>query len=171
MNATTLSQTCTTYTLKDQEIARLRADLESAYHDPIWNIYSRQGIERRMPYLDRGMAVIVIDIDRMHDANAAYTHGGVDWRLRQILAGIRSDDTLIGRWKQGDELVIFVRLVHAAGLAQRLSAAFLAHGMSMTAAIVSNATHVGIAAGIARIETAKLSDGRGRVYVCAGGLA
>lgn len=165
------NSTCTACTDKDVLIARLTAERDAAEFCGIWGIYKREGIERRMLHLRAGMAVVVIDIDGMHDANDRHGDAGVDRRITRVMAAIRTDDTLIGRWKRGDEIVAFCHQDDAIGLARRLLAEFRSDDMSATAAVVFEPTHAGIALGIAQIAAAKKVDQRGRVYVCAGGLA
>lgn len=163
--------TCTSCTDKDALIALLTAERDAAEFDSIWGIYKREGVERRMAHLRTGMAVVVVDIDGMHDANTRYGHAGVDRRVTRVMCAVRTDDTLAGRWQQGDELVIFCHQDDAIGLARRLLAEFRADDMSATAAVVFEPTHAGVALGQAQIEVAKRANQRGRVYVCAGGLA
>lgn len=172
MNAfATIPQPCTTCAAKDQTIAQLIAERDAAEFDVVWGIYKREGLERRMAHLRAGMAVIVIDIDGMHQANDAYGHEGVDRRVTRIMAAVRTDDTLAGRWQAGDELVLFCHQDDAIGLAQRLLSEFRTDAMSATAAIVFEPTHAGVAIGQAQIEAAKRANRRGRVYVCAGGIS
>lgn len=162
--------TCTTCPI----VTDLRAQLDAAYRDPIWGIYSRQGIERRMAHLRPGMATIVIDIDHMHDCNTTFGHDGVDARVASIFQAIRAEDAedmLIGRWLRGDEVVIFVHQDDAIGLARRLLGTFRAYAMSATAALVWRCDTAGIKVGCARIEVAKEAGERGRIFIIEGGVA
>lgn len=154
-----------------QEIARLTAERDAAEFDPIWGIYKREGVERRLPQLTTAHVTIAIDLDGMHDSNREFGHEGVDARVTTLMGLLRKADAelLIGRWKRGDEIVMFPHESDAIGLAHRLLGGLLALGMSGTMAIVWDTSHAGIALGIARIEQAKEANERGRVFVVQGG--
>lgn len=162
-----IARTCTTCPI----VAQLRAELDQAHRDPIWGIYSRQGVERRMAHLTTEHATIVVDLDDMHGANAAYGHAGVDRRVARALGCIRHNDVLAGRWLRGDEVVLFPRTADALGLAHRLLGALLALDLSATIVVVWGNDQASIAAGLARIETAKHANERGRVFTIEGGCA
>lgn len=167
VNVPHLGSTCTTCPI----VSELRAELDQALRDPIWGIYSRQGIERRMRHLTTDHATIVVDMDKMHHANTAFGHDGVDSRITRALACIRSADVLAGRWLRGDEVVLFPLAVDAIGLAHRLLGALLALDMSATIAVVWGNDRAAVTVGTAQIETAKEQDQRGRVFVVGGGVA
>lgn len=150
----------------EQTIADLRAALEAADRDPIWGIYTRGGIERRMTRLDGTMAVIVADLDGLHDANDRYGHAGVDMRMTIALRG-----TDAGRWQQGDEFIVLVPRADAVGAAQRLQRALADQGLSATFAVVWGCDQASVAAGQLRIEEAKRANERGQVYTVAVGRA
>lgn len=158
--------TCITCQAMAAEVERLTVELAHAEHDPIWGIHNRQGVERRMKHLTDEHATIVLDLDKMHDANAALGHDGVDQRLNKIM---RIADVLSGRWLRGDEIVLFPHQDDAIGLAYRILGALQAHDLSATIAVVWGNTHQAISLGLARIEQAKADDQRGRVYVVEGG--
>lgn len=142
--------------------AALEAELAQALHDPIWQIDTRQAVERRLTALGPDIVAVVLDIDKMHDRNAEFGHAGVDWRVAQIFQSVRRDDTYAGRWLQGDEIVVFCNVANAPGLAIRLLVLFEMRGMSATIT-TAPATRGGIADGITRIEAAKQADQRGRI--------
>ena len=144
------------------ENARLTAELSTAEFDAIWGIYKREGLERRMPHLRSGYAALVIDLDQMHDRNLEFGHAGVDWRMTQVFLRIRENDTYAGRWKRGDEVVVFVHQDDAEGLAIRALVTCELYGMPATMVLVS-ATLAGIASGIAAIEVAKKAGKRGQI--------
>lgn len=171
MNQHTVPRTCPNCKRKDQEIARLTAERDAAEFDRVWRVYKREGLERRMPHLRSGMAVVVVDLDRMKEANARFGHAGVDSRMTKIFQATRTDDTFAGRWKQGDEVAVFVHQDDAIGLANRLLGAFLALDLSATIAVVGGASHAHVDLGIARIEQAKADNERGRIFVVEGGMA
>lgn len=141
---------------------QLEADLAAALHDPIWQIDTRQAVERRLTALGPDIAAIVLDIDRMHDRNAEFGHAGVDWRVAQVMQTVRGDDTYAGRWLQGDEIVVFCNEANTEGLAMRLLIAFEMRGMGATITITP-ATREGIAEGIATIDAAKRAGQRGEI--------
>lgn len=153
---------CGTCTRKNARIARLKAELANAYHDPIWDIETRQGIERRMPHLRTSYVAIVIDLDCMHDRNREFGHAGVDWRITRIFQHVRRDDSYAGRWLRGDEIVMFVHQNDAEGLAIRLLVTFEMYGMSATM-LIAPASYEGIASGIAAIDAAKDAGRRGQI--------
>lgn len=160
------STTCQHCRELEQTILDLRAALEAADRDPIWGIYTRGGIERRMVKLDGTMAVIVADLDRLHDANDRYGHAGVDARMTMVLRG-----TDAGRWQQGDEFVVIVPTADAVGAATRLQGALVEQGLSATFAVVRGCDHAAIAAGQLRIEEAKRAGERGRIFTVSVGRA
>jgi GGDEF domain-containing protein len=155
MIATIVPNTCTRCTELEIELAR-------AYHDPIWQIDTRQAVERRLTQLGTGYAAVVLDIDRMHAANERFGHAGVDWRIAQIFQSVRRDDTYAGRWLQGDEIVVFCNVANAPGLAIRLLVLFEMRAMGATITMAP-ATREGIAEGIARIDAAKRAGQRGAI--------
>lgn len=140
----------------------LEAELAQALHDPIWQIGTRQAVERRLTALGPDIVAVVLDIDKMHDRNAEFGHAGVDWRVARIMESIRAGDTYAGRWLQGDEIVVFTNEANAEGLAVRLLILFEMYGMSATIA-TAPATREGIALGIAAIERAKEAGQRGEI--------
>lgn len=144
-------------------IAQLRAELSTAHTDPIWGIASRQGIERRMQHCTKGYAIVVGDLDYLHEANERYGHEGVDARVRAALQ-VRAGDFYLGRWKRGDELIALVADDDAKGLAERLRAALQSQGLSATFAIVRGSDRYAAQAGLARIEEAKRAGQRGRIF-------
>lgn len=148
-------------------IARLEADLHDALHDPIWNIASRQGIERRMLDLDPTYAIVVGDLDYLHDCNTRYGHEGVDARMRMALT-LRRTDVCVGRWLRGDEFIAPVKRRNARGLARRLQRRLVAVGLSATFAVVYGINTQAVAAGIARIELAKRMNERGKIFTVEG---
>lgn len=147
--------TCTRCVQLEQELAQ-------AYHDPAWQINTRQAMERRLTQLTGARAAIVLDVDRMHDANERFGHAGVDWRISRIFRSVRQDDTCIGRWLQGDEVVVICDAAQSGELAIRLLVLFEMYGMSATIA-VAVATREGIAQGIVAIDVAKREGRRGTI--------
>lgn len=153
-----------------REIERLRAELRAADHDPIWQIYTRVGMERRIPRPESGMAVIAPDIDEMHERNAHYTHDGLDARMVAALLCVREHDEVVcGRWYQGDEILIFCPAADAVRLAERLRTDMHVYGLSATFAVAGGCTRAHIAEAFARIESAKEQGERGRVLRVEGG--
>lgn len=160
--------TCKTCQTMVEEVERLRSALDTAERDPIWGIYSRQGVERRMRQLTAEYATVVIDLDDMHGKNAAFGHHGVDTRVTKVM---RQADVLSGRWLRGDEIVLFPHKAEALGLAHRVLGGFFVLDLSATIAVVWGNTQDAIALGLLRIEEAKEANQRGRVYVVEGGTA
>lgn len=171
MISATLTHTCPGCAEKDFTIAQLTQERDAAYHDPVWGIDSRQGIERRMRHLRPGMAVLVIDIDDMHERNATLGDDGVDWRVAKIFMNVRSSETPIGRWKRGDEVVLFAPGGDIIGLGERILRDFYRLDMSATGAICYQPNHIGIAAALTRVAAAKQAGQRGRIFVVEGGAA
>ncbi len=145
---------------------RLRRALLDAYHDPIWGVLTRQGIDRRMQDLGDEWVAIVADVDDMHTANELYTHEGVDIRMR---VGLRSTDAICGRYQRGDELVFFVPAHDAVGAAERARDSLRVQGMSATFAVVWEASHIAITAGQAAIDAEKKAGRRGHIMRVEGG--
>lgn len=154
--------TCASCQAMEREVERLRGELADAHHDPIWDIGTRQAVERRLTILAPGQAAIVLDIDDMHGANGRFGHDGVDWRIAGIMRLIRSDDAYAGRWKRGDEVAVICNAANAPGLAIRLLILFELYGLSATI-VIAPATRGGIDAGIARIGAAKQAGQRGQI--------
>lgn len=163
MSAHIVAQHCTQCAALAQEIVQLQAELQLADRDAVWGVFTRRGLERRMPKEDRGMAVVVFDIDRMHDANDRYGHAGVDERMTVALRV--TDQHPTGRWQHGDELVSFVPISDALGMALRVQAELIGQGLSATCAVVWACSHAAVAQAQARIEQAKRANERGRVFV------
>lgn len=147
------------------QIVALQAELDLAHRDPIWGVYTRVGLERRMPHPDSGMGCVVLDVDQMRLCNDRYGHAGLDERMTQALLSVRDGDAISGRWEEGDEVVIFAPIADLAGLAERLQHALWQNGLSATMAIVHDCTVTAIIAGQTRVEEAKRADERGHIFV------
>lgn len=153
---------CPNCQLLATENEQLRTDLADALFDPIWDIGTRQGAERRLTELVGQYVAIVLDVDAMHDHNARLGHAEVDRRLAGIMRTIRTDDTYAGRWLRGDEIVVFCDQANAEGLSVRLLVLFELFGLGATIT-VTEASRSGIADGIAAIGRAKQNGKRGTI--------
>jgi GGDEF domain-containing protein len=100
-----------------------------AYRDRAYGCLTRVGLERR--WTGRG-AVLFLDIDDMRGLNKFHGYREVDRRIREALAeSCRAGEAVVARWASGDEIVIWLHDLEAAGHVQtRLQAAFARRGMS-----------------------------------------
>ncbi len=149
------------------DITELHAMIAELATDPTWGGLSPAGIRfhaRRVPSI--GYAVILADMDYLHEANDRFGHASVDERKRRVMARHRSDDVTYGRVDFGDEEVIFVPMSDALGLAGRLLSDLRSEGLSATFAVVpfDGDFAAAVHAGMARIEQAKRDNARGDVY-------
>lgn len=169
MNADILPRNTADPALLWAEIERLRAELARAHNDPIWGVLTRVGLERRMQHADTTKGVLVLDLDDLHGANDRYGHAGLDARMTRALGCLRKTD--VGRWQNGDELVVIAPVADLKGIDSKLARALRREGLSATRAWAASCTREAIVLCQARIEAAKRAGERGRCFVVEGGEA
>ena len=160
--------TCTP-TLDDlyREITRLEAALQDAEHDPLWDILTRNGVDRRLTETQPGYDVIYADLDYLHERNETLGSDEVDRRMQQALRLRAADLLLAGRWKRGDEVLFLAAAGTGTGAALRLLAALRAVDLSATCCVVPQAAHYVSAISTAHtcVTLAKRANLRGQVYL------
>lgn len=114
-----------------------RRSIKKLHQCPTFGCLSRQGIDAYWQSIRRkkGLSIVFLDVDNMHDANAKYGYQEVDKKLKSAFSKIRSDERL-GRWYSGDELVLLVSQDGAFIAADRILQALLNEGLSATFGIV-----------------------------------
>lgn len=132
--------------------------------DPAYAIPTRAAGERRAAHWpnDGRRALVYLDLDYLHDANAIYGHEGVDSRVRAALH-CRAADCI--KW-WGDEIVAVCPRYDALALAGRLRRALRAVDLAATFAVVPYTGDLAgsVAAAAALVEAAKARQQRGHIY-------
>jgi GGDEF domain-containing protein len=89
---------------RDMKIAALEAQIEELKICPIFNVYTRQGLDT----IDTSGAshVVFLDFDNMKAANSKFGYREVDKKIKNIFSHTREGDVIPVRWYSGDEFIL-----------------------------------------------------------------
>lgn len=119
------------------ELTKARQELERVYHCQLFGILTRQGLLKAWEETDRtNKAIAFLDIDRLHELNEKVGYEESNFRISSSLVSVRdSEDEKIGRWQNGDEVVLWASVFSIEAIILRLKEDFNDHGLSFTCAI------------------------------------
>lgn len=95
----------------EDELSRLRATVRRMGWDNAFQMLTRPALEESLAALPRKSTriVVFIDMDKLHAANLQWGYDFVNRKIARVFGKRRKSD-LIGRWYNGDEIVIVLDL-------------------------------------------------------------
>jgi len=120
------------------DITKLREEIETLSLDPVFGILTRPALELRLREAKYPISALLIDIDNLHHMNTVFGYDSMNKAIRDALIDPPSYISLIGRWFNGDEILIVSDQTLAAS--GKLEERFMVHDLWIKSHFINGAT-------------------------------